>query len=196
MNNDLPVTRCETVFADELALVRDHKIREFVVNVFEALCPDEYWTQPASTSGKYHPQVSSGEGGLVRHTKLAVWWGLELAKALGLESLNDKTVATLLLHDVLKRKDNVGTHGLELAHLVREHARRLCNQDDSWVTWSLAGTALSRIADGISYHMGKWTTGGVGGVAEEHQDFCRLVHLADYCASRKVDAKLTGLEKR
>ena len=162
-------SRCETVFAEELALIRDRDLRSWVVETFAAVCPDAFWTQSASTTHKYHPRVSVGEGGLVRHTKLAVWWGLELAKALELERLNDETVAALLLHDVLKREDNVGTHGLEMAFMM--------------------GIKYPAVRDAVARHMGRWTTGGW-----YRTEFTLLVHLADYCASRKVDAKLEELE--
>ncbi len=189
------VFKCESMFADELRLIRDRDAREFVVGVFETICPDTFWTQPASTTGKYHPRVSVGEGGLARHTKLAVWWGVELAKALEMEDLNDETVTTLLLHDVLKRDDNVGTHGLEMAHAVREHVRRLCNEGDSCDGCLNRDNFVNRVVDGIAYHMGRWTQGGTESVPEEHGDFCQLVHLTDYCASRKVDEKLKELLK-
>jgi len=76
------MTRVETEFKWELQSIHDENIRNFVVKCFDELCPDYFWTVPCSTSGKYHPQISLGEGGLVRHTKLAVWWGLHLITAL------------------------------------------------------------------------------------------------------------------
>lgn len=173
--SDRKLTKCETIFAGELALIRgpgivQSEIWKFVVDCFEKVCPDTFWTQSASSSGKYHPQVSNGEGGLVRHTKLAVWWGLELARAFELEDMTDLIVATLLLHDVLKRHDNVGTHGLELAYRL---------------------PYVAFVTEGIAYHMGRWTTGEINDAT--YVVFCRLVHLADYCAGRKTDEKLAEL---
>ncbi len=143
-------------FWNELTLIRNTDLRYWVVDAFERLCPDTFWKE-----------------GLVQHTKLVVWWGLELAKAFELEDKTSLIVATLLLHDVLKRDDNVGTHGLEMAHAL---------------------PYVPFVTEGIAYHMGRWTKG-------VHKDdptyliFCNLVHLADYCASRKTDEKLTKLGK-
>ena len=66
---------CREVFADELAKIHDSSIRDFVIEVYEVICPDYFWTVAASTTGKYHPLVSIGRHGLIRHVKLAVWWG-------------------------------------------------------------------------------------------------------------------------
>lgn len=175
MNDTRKMTKCETIFAEELRLIHDNWVRGFVIDCFEKLCPDTFWTQFASSSGKYHPRISVGEGGLVRHTKLAVWWGLELSRALCLESSNDQTIAALLLHDLSKRHDNISTHGLEAAYLIREKINK--NYD--------------KITEGIARHMGRWTAGGE--IVETHKEFCQLVHLADYCASRKADEKLAEL---
>ncbi len=178
------------VFAKELNLIKDKKIMQFVIDVFDKLCPDYFWTCPCSTSGKYHPQVSLGEGGLVRHTKLAVWWGIELAKAMELEKYHDETVATLLLHDLIKNgkglgadgrplEDGVtGTHGVILAKKIRERPNIYLDNADTFY----------RILAGIALHMGIWTTKlyntvGCAGL----ETFVDLIHLADYCASRKVD---------
>lgn len=190
-------TKCETEFIDELALIKYDALRAWVVGTFEALCPDTFWTQSASTTGKYHPRACVGEGGLVRHVRLAVWWGLRLAKALELEKYNDEAVTALLLHDVLKREDNVATHGLEMAHAIRERERRRCNKGDSCDGCLLGkisrDNSISVVTEGIRYHMGKWTQGGWKDA--KYLDFCRLVHLADYCAAQRVDAKLEELSR-
>lgn len=180
-NCDAPISRFRSLcpecpykslktFWDELTLIRNTDLRHWVVDCFEKVCPDTFWTQSASSSGKYHPQISVGEGGLVRHTKLAVWWGLELAEAFEMEDKTDLIVAALLLHDVFKRHDNIGTHGLELADKL---------------------PYVAFVTEGIAYHMGRWTTGKINDAT--YVVFCQLVHLADYCASRKADEKLAEL---
>ena len=192
------MTKTKTIFQKELSLIHDTAIRDFVITCFDKLCPDYFWTCPCSTTGKYHPQVSLGVGGLVRHTKLAVWWGLELINALRKEpgikdippdKLIDETVATLLLHDMIKNgkglnaqgrpleKGVTGTHGVILAD-------RICDEildqklDNSYI----------RILGGIALHMGIWTTKVYHTIDGPGVDvFIELIHLADYCASRKVD---------
>ncbi|MCK4822844.1 hypothetical protein KA005_44185, partial [bacterium] len=130
------MTKAETVFKWELSLIHDKTIKQFVIDCFDKLCPDYFWTCPCSTTGKYHPQVSLGVGGLVRHTKLAVWWGIHLVtalctspelKSIPITQLEDEVTATLLLHDLIKNGEGLdaqgypldrgvtGTHGVALA---------------------------------------------------------------------------------
>ena len=192
----------DKIFEYELSLIKSKEIKQFVLDVFDKLCPDYFWTCPCSTSGKYHPQVSLGIGGLVRHTKLAVWWGLHLATALGNSSelrdipqnqLLDEIIATLLLHDIIKNgkglnaqgrpleKGVTGTHGVTLANRISSSNDIYLDNDDSFY----------RIIYGIYGHMGIWTTDPL--YRPENQlnpaikAFANLIHLADYCASRKVN---------
>lgn len=184
-------------FAEELASIQNKEIKEFVLDVFDKLTPDYFWTVPCSTSGKYHPQVSLGVGGLIRHTKLAVWWGLELSKAMEIERYHDEMVATLLLHDLVKNGKGLdsngrplergvtGTHGVTLAAILSDDG-----YDSTMPDWK------KTICDGIACHMGIWTTNPA---FRPKGPFDKLIHLADYCASRKVDAemlKLNGLVVR
>ena len=184
----------DKVFEKELASIKNKEIKQFVIDVFDKLCPDYFWTCPCSTSGKYHPQVSLGEGGLVRHVKLAVWWGIELLRALddSLElrsiprnQLHDEVIATLLLHDLLKNGEGLDSDGRPLDRSVTgTHGVTLANA----ITYTDFGKddddTFFRILDGIAGHMGIWTTSVV---YRPNTAFTQLIHLADYCASRKVD---------
>jgi len=196
----------ETVFAKELKLIKNNEIRELVIVFFEELCPDYFWTCPSSTSGKYHPKLSLGKGGLIRHTKMAVWWGIELLRAVEespelscIKDLQDQVIAALLLHDMLKNGKGLnakgyaiegpavtGTHGVTLSKKINE-----CIDNDP---------AYALIVQGIASHMGVWTTDKRYRPDNiEHEPciraFAQLIHLADYCASRKVDDAVKHLEK-
>ena len=192
--------KVETIFQKELNQIHDKDIKQFVIDCFDKLCPDYFWTCPCSTTGKYHPQVSLGVGGLVRHTKLAVWWGIELLRALGtspelkdISTLQDEVIATLLLHDMVKNGKGLnaqgypfergvtGTHGVTLANKINNES----------LNHKLDTVPSERILTGIAGHMGIWTT-SVPDRPDSLEDptlraFARLIHLADYCASRKVD---------
>lgn len=193
----------ERYFAEELAYIQNKEIKDFVLNVFDKLVPDYFWTVPCSTSSKYHPKVSLGVGGLVRHTKLAVWWGIELSRAMSLESRHDEIVATLLLHDLIKNgkgldvngnklDDSVsGTHGVTLANrIMREILPHHVDSTDD---------PFFRMLWGIAGHMGIWTTDTkyqpINIEDSDRRTFANLIHLADYCASRKVDAEMLKLSE-
>ena len=184
----------ERYFAEELAYIQNKEIKEFVLDVFDKLCPDYFWTVPCSTSGKYHPQVSLGIGGLIKHTKLAVWWGIELSKALEMEQYHGEMVAALLLHDLIKNGKGLdvhgrplergvtGTHGVTLADMIVN--KEFDNE--------LSLETCERIFEGIGGHMGIWTTDPF---YRPDTPFAKLIHLADYCASRKVDDKMLKLNE-
>lgn len=201
--------KAEEVFANELQMIQSLDISNFVLQCFNKLCPNYFWTVPCSTTGKYHPKISLGVGGLVRHTKLAVWWGLELIRALGSSpglknistvQLQDEVIAALLVHDMIKNGEGLdsdgrpldrsvtGTHGVTLAAMIF----------DTGYETTISGWG-ERIYYGIAGHMGIWTTNIKFRPNElvnpTLKVFADLIHLADYCASRKVDGKISELNR-
>ena len=76
------------------------------------MLPDYFYEIPASSTGKYHPDFSLGEGGLVRHVKVAVRLAKELLDnpCIGDKYTNnekDIMIFTLILHDGLKSGPSV-----------------------------------------------------------------------------------------
>lgn len=194
--------KAEKVFEYELGLIQDEEIRNFVIVVFKRFTPDYFWTVPCSTSGKYHPQISLGEGGLVRHVKLAVWWGIELMRTLphfdDQPEKKDVVVAALLLHDLKKNGEALDPRGYPtLENATAVHGVYLADQvlRDLCSSYGPEGEPIPEkfelVVDGIRYHMGRWTEGFI----PEHLDVVtnQVVHLADYCASRKVDDTMERL---
>lgn len=178
-------------FKNELTLIKNDHVRDFVHATFEKFTPDYFWTAPASTSGKYHPEISLGVGGLVRHTKLAVWWGVELYSAYPYHDAFtiSQVVAALLLHDLTKQSGGTAGHGVKFAGELRDQADYIKDEDPT------PPTVL--IIQGIESHMGIWTKPEMSKPNRRRpgyqREFCQLVHMADYCASRKVDAFVAGL---
>ena len=174
-------------FDAELAQIHDGNLRTFVCRCLDEITPDYFWTCPASRSGKYHPALSLGKGGLVRHTKLAVWWGVHLGTAfiLSVEDQNYVTAA-LILHDTHKcgndlsttPADSVAMHGIWTAEAVKQLAD---------IEATVDGILLY---DLIAGHMGRWTHFVYPipvGPSDSNPTAILVVHLADYAASRKVD---------
>ena len=67
----------QEVFKKELSYITDDNIRESLSIMIDKI-PDYFFTIPAASTGKYHPEYAQGEGGLVRHTKAAVRMAVEL----------------------------------------------------------------------------------------------------------------------
>ena len=68
-----------TIFNDELNLIKNERLKESCIELLKLL-PDYFYHVEASSSGKYHPAFALGEGGLVRHTKVAVKMADEIIK--------------------------------------------------------------------------------------------------------------------
>lgn len=200
--------KAEEVFIEEISSIQDNDILSFVLDCFDDLCPDYFWTCPASLTGQYHPAISLGRGGLVRHTKLAVWWGGGLIRAFNTfddlkgipeAQLRDEVTAALLMHDMHKNGptdasykkcgNTTGTHGVDLSVVL----------ENKGLGSYLAESTRRRILIGIAGHMGQWTTDvdwKPSSLKGEDQAFAQLVHAADYCASRKVDEAISVLTSR
>lgn len=192
--------RIDCAFSGELNLIQSEAIRAFVVDVLRKLAPDYFWTHAASTTGKYHPNVSLGEGGLIRHTKLAVWWAVELYRMSPAED-RDEAIAALILHDLLKNGDSVDARGFPtMPDATKTHGIYLADKIMS--TWGESVPAqppawVYRVVSAIRNHMGRWTK--FDGPEKKFMDSLSsldvVVHLCDYAASRKVDAVYRALEE-
>ena len=97
----------EDVFKTELQYIKNDEIREKTKKIINLL-PDYFFEVPASSTGKYHPSFSQGEGGLVRHTKVAVTIANELLNNNSVigdaftPKEKDLMILCLLVHDGLK----------------------------------------------------------------------------------------------
>jgi len=196
------LSKAEKIFKNEFKLIKNKKIKKFVIEVFKQFCPDYFWTVPCSTTGKYHPQLALGKNGLLRHVKLAVYWGIELARAFELEKLQDEIVATLLLHDLIKNGKGLDSNGRSLeSGVTGTHGVTLANKINSFdcEAYLDKNDGFYRICAGIAGHMGIWTTDSKFRPNNlenpEIKEFAQLIHLADYCASRKVDEIIKSLEQ-
>lgn len=165
-------------------------IKNFAIVLLDNL-PEYIWRVPASSTGKYHPAYSLGEGGLMRH-QIAVVRFLNLF--LELEQYNkiipsrerDLLRVAGLIHDGRKSgsqsdyersKYTKFDHPLQMATVIRSYDGKCLNHDE-----------IELIAHCIESHMGSWNVDKKTGEClpkpeDLHQE---LVHLADYLASRKT----------
>ena len=73
-------------FKKEISYIKSDKYKKCAEELIELL-PDYFFEVAASSTGKYHPSFSLGDGGLLRHTKALVRIGIELMNN---NSLNHK----------------------------------------------------------------------------------------------------------
>ena len=169
-------------FEREIQLIVDINLQDFVRFFFNEKCGDWFWKSGASSSGKYHPQFTKGEGGLVRHTKAVAWVCEELLRmssyAYMRAEYKDYARVACLLHDTRK----YGSGDTEDKDCYKEHGRLAADAvAAAWLSFFDQGEAPELLLMAIRSHMGQWV--------EDRDDrpftnIDRLVHMADYIASR------------
>lgn len=168
-------------FRSELQLIEDKSIRDFTEYALSK-APAYFWINPSSSSGKYHPPQSNGQGGLVRHTKAVVYFANKLCEvysSVGQE--RDCIIAACILHDIVKYGTGLPhttkTHDAEGATFVRQHAR----------DFVFDPVLAENIACGVEWHMGKWTKRSDGKTRvfpERYLAIEKIVHLADVISAQ------------
>ena len=176
----------------EINYVKDSSRKGDLKTLIELL-PEYFFEVPASSTGKYHPAFSLGDGGLVRHTKVAVRIAVELLNnnSVGMkfnEKGRDLIIMALILHDGVKSgmeksKYTKADHPLLVSKLIMENKDKLSMDIDD----------IRKMCSMIESHMGEWNTDPytkeeilpIPRTAEQ-----RFVHMCDYLASRKfLDVK-------
>ena len=172
------------VFNVELSRFKNSNVRESTETILDML-PDYFYEIPASSTGKYHPAFSLGEGGLVRHVKVAMRTLEEMFRDTAFGEYDDYTKdlmrMALMLHDGFKSgKENIGhtctEHPLIMRDFIIENKDKL----------DISSKDAEFVARLISTHMGPWTKDKAGNEILESPKSREelLIHLCDYIASR------------
>lgn len=188
MINESPIAT--NVFEKELVLIKDCETRDFVISVFDEMCPNYFWYVPASVTSPGHPPVCRLRGGLVQHTKLAVTFAdtfLDMLNIAPADVRYSQTIAATLLHDIMNRGatendlETFESHGLA----TRNHGRYCAEQISMFMQLPPCSWPLIRA---IELHMGQWTQDITDYEVNELKTntVIRTTHLADYAASRPL----------
>lgn len=172
-----------------LSTIVNEDIREFAQVLVNEL-PDYIWHVGASSTGKYHPAYSLGDGGLMRHQIAVVrflnfFFELEQYNAHFTSREMDLMRVAGLVHDGRKSGEQSDyerskftkfDHPIQMANVVRSFDGKYLNHDE-----------LEFVAHCIESHMGQWNTDRKSSIIlEKPKDgYQFFVHLADYLASRK-----------
>ena len=174
------------VFNKELSYIKDIRIKESTITILDML-PDYFYEIPASSTGKYHPEFSLGEGGLVRHVKVAVRLAKEL---LDNPSIGDKytsgekdiMIMALILHDGLKsglvyNRYTQYDHPTLIKNFVNENKDKL----------KLTDSELDLFSHAVESHMGPWNTDYEGReiLPKPKTKYENFVHMCDFLSSKK-----------
>lgn len=182
-------------FNKEISYIKDKRIKNSLITMLDKL-PDYFSEVPASSTGKYHPSFSLGEGGLLRHTKAAVRIAYELLNNSSLNNFTqnekDLIIMAITLHDglksgLVKSEYTLFDHPILMANFIKENKNDL----------ELTSEEINLVCNSVKTHMGPWTTNYKGEeVLEAPKDkYQRFVHMCDYLASRKfLDIKFQDNE--
>ena len=153
--------------------------------------PPYIFTVPASSSGKYHPEYTLGEGGLFRHMLAAAYilnhlLSIDINRNLFTPVERDLLRVAALFHDGRKSGSQEDyerdpktkfEHPILMANAVKELAK----------SSEFKKEYFDYIAEAIESHMGQWNTSKNSSIVLPLPitDAQKLVFTADYLASRK-----------
>ena len=164
--------------------------------------PEYFWVEPASSTGKHHPEFSLGEGGLARHSLMVYRWLKMLLEAneQDMGEFVPGMVFAALFHDCCKRgkpgeEQNEHTafeHPLLAAKFVLDNAELFAKENKEFLESCIEDEDAFKhnIAVAVSCietHMGRFNTSKHSEVVlpKPKTAIQYMVHLADYIASRK-----------
>ena len=184
------------VFKKELDYIKDERIRKSCSTILDIL-PDYFYEIPASSTGKYHPSFSLGDGGLVRHVKVAVRIAKELLDnpCIGNkynQNEKDMMIMTLILHDGLKsglvhNRYTQANHPTLIKNFVIENKDKI----------ELTEKELDFFAHAVESHMGYWNTDYDGNeiLPRPKTKYENFVHMCDFLSSKRfLDVKFENNE--
>lgn len=173
-------------FRTELSYIRNEQIKFFASEAIKTL-PDYFFEIPASSTGHYHPEYALGEGGLLRHTEVAVRVATDIFRTdmwKFTEDEKDLVIVGLILHDGWKmgeekQKYTIATHPLSAVYEIvnNEYLRSLLSPEQ-----------LLFLTENMRTHMGKWVNHPKTGekvLDPPETESQKFTHLMDYLASRK-----------
>ena len=203
------------LFTKEIGYISDETLKKIVVDTLDA-SPECIQTIPASSSGKYHPVYSLGDGGLVRHVRAAVGIAHSMIEtdifkniALGVGADDYETImiykdvayAALILHDCMK-PDDTPKHGTRFDHPLLA-ATLFKNTAAKYVTnenMDYMKAIIPLIHSCIASHMGEWNTAPYAkGVVlpKPKLGIEEFVHMCDYLSSKRfIDVRFDGIDIR
>lgn len=177
----------KTQLDNEINMICNDDIKRLVRIVLDK-APEHFWTIPASSTGKYHPEYASGDGGLIRHTKAVVRvadhicsWTTRFSDECN--EGRDIIIAACILHDCYKvlegEKYTSFNHPIHATKAIIDE-RFQFDEDFEHI--------IAKIADAVSTHMGRFNVDHKGREKDlplPHSPYGKIVSLSDYLASRK-----------
>jgi len=188
---------------------KGQRIFEFFLSAIE-IVPDYFWTNPSSTTGKYHPEDEFGEGGLALHTYKCLALGESMLRGMlhedlcttrekynigGLANVKKCFIIALALHDSFASgkpgqlnsdKDGKlytdGLHMLYVRSMLEDVEIKIRGFTGGTPTLAKETYFFNCIMCMIEGHYGPWSPNPQVTPADP---LSKLVYFIDYIVSRK-----------
>jgi HD superfamily phosphohydrolase YqeK len=198
------MTNFERYYSKITELVEDPILRAIAGTYLKDKVHPNFYTAPASSSQKHHPDISNGPGGLVRHSIVTAHFAKTFCQPFEItDSKNvDAVVVSALLHDTFKggpSNDWTSTHPLHDKTAAKEFTDSFMSlqYDARPSVWNEYSLYVSKISAAISTHM--WIWGSTPTALHKMTTEGQILAISDYVASRKlmnkdkIDTILEGL---
>ncbi len=175
------------IFNTLLDTFENEDIKTFAEKCIETI-PNYFWEVGASSTGKWHPKYALGEFGLARHTCALVRilnhiLSIDCYKNNYTSRERDLMRVAGIMHDSMKSgtdEDYARSKYTKFDHpiLAANNIRKM---------QGLSNDEIEVIATTIESHMGQWNTckRSKAILPTPKNEYQKLIHLADYLASRK-----------
>ena len=181
--------------------VQDENVKKFMEQCIETI-PEYWYTVPASSTGKYHPNYALGNGGLMRHTIALLRFFDRLVRntMYGSPFTNremDLLRVACLMHD--SRKSGSDEDFAISKYTKFDHPILAANVVRSIETEYITDEEKEMIANAIESHMGQWNVDTYGKSKVElplpTNKYQKIVHLVDYLAAQKgIEIQFDGFK--
>lgn len=181
--------------------VQDENVKKFMEQCIETI-PEYWYTVPASSTGKYHPNYALGNGGLMRHTIALLRFFDRLVRntMYGSPFTNremDLLRVACLMHD--SRKSGSDEDFAISKYTKFDHPILAANVVRSIKTEYITDEEKEMIANAIESHMGQWNVDTYGKSKVElplpTNKYQKIVHLVDYLAAQKgIEVQFDGFK--
>lgn len=171
--------------------IQDENVKKFMEQCIETI-PEYWYTVPASSTGKYHPNYALGNGGLMRHTIALLRFFNRLVRntMYGSPFTNremDLLRVACLMHD--SRKSGSDEDFAISKYTKFDHPILAANVVRSIETEYITVEEKEMVANAIESHMGQWNVDTYGKSKVElplpTNKYQKIVHLVDYLAAQK-----------
>lgn len=186
------------IFNSLLDTFENEDIKNFAKECIETI-PDYFWNVGASSTGKYHPQYALGDLGLARHTCALVRFlnhilSIDCYKNDFTSRERDLLRVSGIMHD--SRKSGNDEDYARSKFTKFDHPILAANEIRTLIGF-IPDDELELVATTIESHMGQWNTDKRNPTVLPlpENKYQKMVHLADYLASRKdIEVLFEGFE--